>query len=431
MLNKNFYKIKKEYFYLFLGLLIYKFILDFVYVNFINKVYVYSNFTIDFNNLKYMYSFILFFLIYIMLPKNNKKVSSIIILLHFMLMILPMFTIYAMKNESTIFLNMVCFCFAIECFFVRKLPLIKVYKTKQSKYIFYAIVAVLSVYVYSSMIVANGIPSLDALNLTNVYNIRKNVNYPFLMNYLVTWQAKVINPMMIAVSYKYNNRKTLILFIGLQFILYLITAHKSYLFIPIAIIIIMYLFNKKNIMSIISFAGVTGCLVSYLLYELTSSLTIASLFIRRLMFVPAQLKYFYFDFISKNEYLLFSSGIIGKIINTKYPYNMRFVNLISYVYYNDPITAANTGYLGTGYANLGFSGIIIYTALITVILIIIDSIGKKLDNSMVVGILLFSMLSLNDSDLLTTLLTGGLLLLIVLLYLYAGIDKQVISKNKS
>ena len=416
--------LRKKNISLFCGLFIFKIIIDFVYIYFVYEMYAYNNFVLDFNVKKYLYSFIWALIICLMLPKNSTKSSSIILLLHFMIIILPMFTLYAVSNYSTSYFNMVCFCFSLECILLNIMPTTKMYKLKQAKNIFYILIGSVTVFVYVSMIRANGIPSFDALNLLNVYDIRPNVKYPFLMNYLVGWQAKAINPLMIAVSYKKKNYKLMNLFITLQLLLYLITAHKTYLFISIAIIFVMYMFKHKNIMNIISYAGTVGCISAYAIYKIGISLRPASLFIRRFLFVPAQLKFFYYEFISNNEFLYFSEGIIGKIFHVEYPYNMKFVNLVGKVYFNNETNAANTGYFGSGYANMGFAGMLIYAVLFSLMLIIIDSIGKKIDKSTVTGIMLFSMLALNNADLLTTLLTGGLMFLILLLYLYAGFDND-------
>lgn len=425
----NTLKLKKQNIWLFMGLLIFKFILDYVYVNFVYKLYSYNNFVLDFNVKKYLYSLVWFLIVFLVLPKSSTKSSSIVLLLHFMIMILPMFTLYSMSDYSTDYYNMICFCFSLECILLNTMPTVKIYKLKQAKYIFYLIIGAITIFVYVSMITANGFPSLRALNLLSVYDIRSNVKYPFLMNYLVGWQAKAINPLMIAIYYEKKNKRSMVIFVFLQLIIYLITANKTFIFIPVAIIFVMYIFRHRSIINIISYVGSIGCVALYAIYKTGISLIPASLFIRRFMFVPAQLKFFYYDFISKNELLYFSEGILGKVFNTVYPYDIQFNNLIGKIYYSSTSMAANTGYLGSGYANMGFVGMIIYAVLFSLILIIIDSLGKNLDKSMVTGIILFSILSLNDGDLLTALLTGGLLLLLMLLYLYAGFDNKSIKNN--
>lgn len=65
--------------------------------------------------------------------------------------------------------------------------------------------------------------------VVDVYDIRSNVKYPFLIGYLVNWQAKIINPFLITISYVINNKVMLLLSILMQVFIYLITAHKSYI----------------------------------------------------------------------------------------------------------------------------------------------------------------------------------------------------------
>lgn len=424
MSSRRSFAITKEKVKLFFGLLVFKILLDFVYISFVNKVFWSDNFMLDYNLKKYIISFIWFVIICFALPKNKNRPSTIILLLHFLIMILPIFTIYAFKDESDFYFIVVNICFMVECILVKYSHGIRIYKIENAKYLFYFIIGFITILVYSSMILANGMPSLDALNIYNVYNIRANVKYPYLMNYLVAWQAKIINPLMIA-SFFYNKKhKSLIFFVLLQLLIYLITGHKTYLFITVAIIVIMYVFKYKNLLSGITLLSVFGCVISYILYKIEITMTLADIFIRRFLFVPAQLKFYYYDFVSQNEFLYFSEGVIGKLFNVKYPYEMRFVNLISDVYFNRPNMTASTGYLGSGYANFGFVGVGIYTLIISIILIIIDSFGKKINNSLITGIVLFSIIILNESDLLTTLLSGGLMLLLILLYLFASMQKR-------
>jgi len=132
--------------------------------------------------------------------------------------------------------------------------------------------------------------------VVNVYDIRSNVKYPFLMGYLVNWQAKIINPFLITISYVINNKVMLLLSILMQVFIYLITAHKSYILIPIAIIIIIKILEKRNFFSNGIVLAPIGLFFSYLTYIIIGNLTIPSLFIRRLLFVPARIKFNYYDF---------------------------------------------------------------------------------------------------------------------------------------
>lgn len=413
-------KIKKRDFYNFVFTIVYKVVLDFLYVIFVYKLFAYSGFVLDFNYNKYLLSILYLILTYILLPKDNMKPSSIFLQMHFIIMIMPMLTLYSHTNESGRFMLYNIVFFNMQCILLRLIPNIKVVRIKNSKRILKWIIIPLSMFVYISMIRANGIPSLRALNFLNVYDIRSNVKYPFLMPYLVNWQAKIINPFSITISYIKKNKIMLFLSILMQILIYLIAAHKSYILIPIAIIVVIKILEKREFLSMGVVLAPVGLIFSYLIYKIIGSLTMPSLFIRRLLFVPAKLKFNYYDFFSKNKMLYFSGGIIGKIIGIKYPYEINAANLIGYLYGGSIETWANTGYLADAYANMGVFGMLIVSLLLVVIFLMINSFSTKISNEVLVGLSVFSILSLNDGALLTTLLTGGMLLLLVILYLYSN-----------
>jgi hypothetical protein len=345
-------------------------------------------------------------------------------------MILPMFTIYALTNEHSIFFFLTGFVFSLECILLKLLPNIKIMKIKNSKYALLILLTAITVFVYFSMLKANGKPSLKALDLTKVYEVRNRAVYPFLMSYLVNWQAKVINPFLITTSYIHKNKKLFLLSIFLQVLLYLMTAHKSYLLIPVAILFVVKImkWDFLKISSLSAFLGSAGLLI---IYGAFNSITLPSLFLRRLLFIPAQLKFYYYDFFSKNDLLYFSQGAIGKIFGLKYPYDMSSAHMIGEIYYNNPQTAANTGYIADAYANMGIPGMIIITILFVFILVLIDSLGSKIGKELTVGLAIFPIMTLNDGALLTTLLTGGLLFLLVILYLYSSNQSVEVIENKN
>lgn len=416
---------KKKNIYIFVFILIYKLILDFLYIEFVYKIYSYSIFKLEFNLNKYFISFIWFIIIFYILPKDSKKPSFIFLQLHFIIMIMPMFTIYALANQSGFFMSLCSICFIIECLIIKVFPDLKIIKIKNSKKIVYGIIFFITGFVYFSMIRANGQPTLKALNFNKVYEIRSSVKYPLLMGYMVQWQARIINPFLITTSYIKNNKKALFISILLQVLLYLITVQKSFLLIPLAIIIVLNIFKKYDFLIIGSFIAPLGIISAFLVYKFFNYIMIPSLFIRRFLFVPAQLKFFYYDFFSQHEFLYFSEGLFGKILGLNTPYGIKTANMIGGLYIGNYQTNANTGYLADAYANMGIFGMLVISLLFTFILILIDSLSKKNSKELVIGLCLYSVLSLNDGALLTTLLTGGLLLLIILLYLYSNDEKEV------
>jgi hypothetical protein len=356
-------------------------------------------------------------ILYIILPHDAERPSSIFLQLHFVIIIIPILTLFGFKNESFVFVFWAVVFFGLEVMILKKSKRIRFYKIRNSRILLNIIIVVISIFVYVSMLRANGIPSLRALNFWNVYDIRSQVQYPYMMVYFVSWQAKIINPYLITKAYIDNNKINLIIALCMQLLLYLITAHKSFILIPIAIIIITKILEKYEFFKSLSFLSFIGVLGSYLMYLLFDIMVFPFLFIYRLLILPAQIKFSYYDFFSKNEYLYFSEGVIGKIFDLEYPYELNIQNLISKIYFGDVNSAANTGYIADAFANFGILGMFLMTLLLVAIFILIDSLSKNLGKEFVVGLSIFSILGLNDLGLLTTLLTGGLLLLLIILYL--------------
>lgn len=401
-------------------LIIYKLMLDISYIGFVHKLFEYMGFYLDFNLIKYMVSFIIMISLYIAIPKNQEKPSTIILQLHYIMMIIPMFTIYAFMDESSLFLILIVSMFLLQSILLRILPNIKIIRIKESKKILYVLLGFITVVVYTTMIAINGMPSLAALNDSNVYLIRASISYPFAMTYLVNWQAQVINPFLISIAYLEKKWRLLFFSIFLQFFLYLMTAHKTFLLITIAIIFTMVIISKWDFLIMSSKTAALGTFSLFIFYKITNLILIPSILLRRLLFVPAHIKFSYYDFFSKNEFMYFSLGVIGKVFNIKYPYDINIAYLIGEEYYNSPGTWVNVGYLADAYANMGVFGMFVISILFISILKLIDSLSLTVGKELTIGITLFSILSLNDGSLLTSLLTGGFLFLLCVLYLYSS-----------
>lgn len=416
--------LKKRSVIAFSYLLIYKLIIDIFYVFFIYKYYEYMGFSLDYSAYKYFFSLIFLVILFIFSPKDEKEPSSIFLQLHLIIMYIPMLTIYAFMDKHNEFMLANVLAFLLQCILVKLIPNIKIVRVKNSKKLLYLLICIITIVVYVSMIRANGIPSLSALNILNVYEIRSNVTYPPLMNYLVFWQAKVINPFLITVAYLKRSKSFLIISISLQIFIYMITAHKSFLFIPIAIIIICRILKKVDFFKFSTAVAAGGSFIILIHHIISKSLLLPSILIRRFLLVPAHIKFSYYDFFSNNPYMYFSSGFFGHIFGITYPYDVNIANLIGDIYYNSPDMWTNTGYLADAYANMGYFGMCMISVLFVIILKAIDSLSVKVGRELVVGLSLFSILALNDGAFLTTLLTGGFLFLIVILFLYSNVSGE-------
>lgn len=398
-------------------LILYKILLDFSYVYYINPMYEYMGFTYNLNYFKLIESYLFLVYITICLPIQENQPSNIALNTLNIVMIIPVLSIYALKNESRLYLYGVIVSFLITIFIVRAFPRFSVKVNFSMKKLLIFLFAINSILVYTAMFYFNGLPSLVLLDFNNVYKFRGNINYGYpIMKYLVNWQANIINPFLIVLNLENRNKVAFILVCFLQLLIYLLTSQKAYLFYPIVMIfIILFIKWKKFIISSI-YGIITIIIGSLTIYYFKISLMIPSLFINRTLFLPAQISFQYYEYFSSNGFVLLSHSIFEKLFSEP-PYTLHPIKIIGKVYYTN--NWPNTGYLGDAFMNFGIFGMIVFSIILAIILIIIDSLSnsdiKKLISS--VFIVLF-MILLTNSALLTNLLTGGILLYMLILYLY-------------
>lgn len=141
-----------------------------------------------------------------------------------------------------------------------------------------------------------------------------------------------------------------------------------------------------------------------------------TLLFRRAFFVPAHLNFIYLDFFSKNEFILWANGILKHFVT--YPYSSDYPYIVGkYVGY--PRMYANTGFLASGFAMFGVMGIILYSFISIILMNTINQFAKQKGKYITMIILFVPLHTLFvSSDLLVTLLTHGLIIGIVFLYLY-------------
>lgn len=425
--------LKKDNIINFILIIIFKLLLEFSYIYVINPVWGYYGFSLNINYLKLFESYLWVLVIYIFLPKKEDKVSYLVIKFTYIVTVIPILSIYALKNESSQYLRPFIISYLITVLIVNYHPRIKAKnKIVGNNKMLFSVILLVYIYTYFSMIRVNGLPNFQLLDISKVYEYRFNIGYPLFTRYLVPWQAKVINPFLIALFYNKRNYNKMSLIIVNQIVLYMLTSHKGILFSPLLVVGVLYLINKGDFLKRMLIGINIIIIICLVVYTLNLSIWPVSLVVNRTFFLPAQIEFQYHDFFSKNPKLYLSEGQIGKLLGINSPYNMRAFNIIGDVYYNNPRTAANTGYLADAFSNLGYLGMIFYSIILGLILIFIDSISVKLPIQIVLATIIYPIMSLNDSSLLTVLLTHGLIVaIIVLLFYNCDVEGKIRKENHS
>ena len=407
-------KIKKSTIWVFLSLFLYRIVLDLSYYFVISRVWDHDRFELDLNSLKLLESYLLFLIVFVLMPKTSKKLSDILAWLLILLSYIPMLTIFAFMDEARIFMYAVT-AFWAAVFMMMHMPTVSLAPLKQSGIIRYSLFVCLGVIVF--LMVYKYLGLSFNFDLTKVYDIRSQyveTDIP-LAGYLFNWLAHIVAPIFFALFIIKKRWFLVALIVLLQVLLFSVTGLKSFLFALAFVLALMWVIRRRNPLAYTAI-GLSGTVIlSMLSYYLIDDIWISSLFTRRVLLVPAQLSFLYYDFFSKNDLVFLSASRLGSSMS--YPYPLPPGNLISEAYYGQPAMNACTGVVGDAYMNFGFTGLALWSVLLTIILKLVDTCSKRVDLRIGIAAIAMPAIALTNSGLLTNLLTHGLLLALILLYL--------------
>ena len=154
---------------------------------------------------------------------------------------------------------------------------------------------------------------------------------------------------------------------------------------------------------------------------------LTSLIARRVFFVPAKLTFDYFEFFSYNPHVYWSNSILKLFIS--YPYDYPVGEVIGNHLGKTDLNA-NNGFVSTGFSHAGYFGIAIYIALVGALLRFLDYITNGfIPLWAALGLTVIPLRSfLISTDVFTTLLTHGLLVVFVILFL---LRNQLVEVNSA
>jgi hypothetical protein len=363
-------------------------------------------------------------------PKNENRPSNN--LLHIMLLttIIPILSFYWLANQSTEYTFYVFISYILISSILRSNKMIGIKLLKREINLSIRIINVmfmLSLIILLIILYKFGGIDLRALDFDQVYELRSEAKYSGLWVYILNWLGKALIPLCIIV-YMYK-RKYFLLFISIimQLTLYMSTGHKTTL-LSVAIIIAFYYFLKrKHFISVLPKLYTGLLFMSMIVYELINYNWGLALFPLRMLSIPAWLNFIHYDFFSTNEHIYFSEGLIGKILGLQYPYSIPSTFLVS------PNTAnANTGFLADAYDNGGLLVMLLFSVVFSFLLLYVDYISSKSNNRFIYSVFfVYPIIILNDSALLTALLTSGLFIVFAFSYIYISEENYFICKGLS
>lgn len=404
------------------SIILYSFIIGYSYVNYVSPIFSYSGFYINFSITK-LIIFILANLILVSCLSFNYNISNLLVFLLYVNSTIPSLSLFYLQNLSFKYFFIVFLSYFFLFIFIRLIPNLKIVFLKKlnfdEKKLIYILFFITTILVFIRVKQLGGVDS-RAFAFDEIYALRGEVKTSGIWAYLHNWLSKVFIPTLMI--YFLFNKKYILFFIvsSYQFLLFASTGQKT-LLLSIGLIFSCYFLRKLKLW----YAGLPLfysflAFVSMLLYSFSGNVAGVGLFLVRQIFLPPLIGNKYIHFFSQNPYLGFSEGMIGKIFNLKSPYDIDAANIIS----GRMDVYENTGFVFDAYANAGIFGILIIILVFVLLIKFIDSLSHNSNNLLYFTMMVYPVIILNDGSLLSVILTHGLFLIIIIIYILESLRNR-------
>ena len=410
-------------------LIIYKLLLESIYILILNPVFEYSDFTLSLDIYRYLLSWVCFILFIPFFLKIFiiEKPSQIILSIFFIISFIPGFVLMAFKPMETLH----CILYLLYIFFlfffnniVPPIKLLKIRAKRINDFIFYAIVLVCALSIIYISWRYTGFRV--TLNILDVYGLRSEAKeftlfLPSALLYVFSF-SKLLMPVFCIVFLAQNRFIECVISTIITILLFSIDGSKTVIFTLVLAFVIYYFYSKPKKLYLIT--GMLVISIATLLEWFTiKTFFIANLIIRRVLFVPVMLERYYYDFFSNNELLLYGESKLFSWLSPS-PYTLSSRYLIGGLYLGDYDCGANNGLFSDAFMNYGIVGVFVMPFIIILLLRLLDALSKDLDIKILLLIIIRLAFNFISSSLPTVALTHGFLAVCFVCYIIPKADTK-------
>lgn len=396
-----------------LGLIVlYRLLFDYVYVAFTNPVWGYVGFDNNTTGSSLLISWVvLIVLSLLVLPffKSDEPFFPDLLILFFVMRVVPFTTLIRFVNTPETLSFLFCIYFAITFLLtnilkIKQVPLGRSVGRKTNDTILY-----FGVFFFSFIIIfISGYYAGFRLHLSfaDVYDLRHEASdfgIPTVLKY--AWSPATNILPLLFVYFLQKKKRVVCLFIVIIILLnFSINGMKSTLF-KLLICILFSVVRIKDFKRYYLPIFISILLVTILEGSLWDFQFIHDVVVRRAFFIPSLLDTYYYDYITQNGPMFYSRT------GTAIQY------IIGDVYFHAPEMDCNNGLFSDAYMNLGSLGCFIYPIIYAFLFRLCGSAFRGADKGLVVFAAMIMSYTLEGSELTTGLLTHGLFLFSVFMYL--------------
>ncbi|MDA7617746.1 oligosaccharide repeat unit polymerase [Verrucomicrobia bacterium] len=260
----------------------------------------------------------------------------------------------------------------------------------------------------------NGLPTLTAIDLTRVYEVRRAYSSSSVMEYLQSWTIFVVSPFIIASGIFEKSYKKVLFGLSINMFIFLGSGGKYSLFVTVFCLVFIFLINYDFEISIGLFL-ISVLLFAYSMVYITGNIEYIHLLFIRPIWVPGWLSIIWFQFFNEGH-LLFLAEVFPRLI--EHPYGYGSTILIGDLLFADKGGSWATGnWVADAFANFGFIGPVIFGLLIGLVFGFADALHRKRNH---IGFLVAFLTTVNHlifSATLTVFASRGLLFSLLIGYL--------------
>lgn len=418
-----------------LQLLLY-FALMLIYTTYISKIFAYEGYNDDFNINRFIVGGLTVSALSILIASKNRP-STIFLHMAMALVISPSFVLFAGGGVGLNFYlislgAIVTIILIVKINWFKRLEIMTIDNAKTMNFL------VLAALGFIASIFAFGGAKYLNFDLSLVYSIREDAadNLPGVYSYLSSIFSKILVPTALVLSIVYKKWIYIALLSFCLILIFGLTAHKSPLLYSPLVIFIYWIADKSKMVAMMLIGLLLLVAISffdfYLMQNSDSPLYgwFGSLFTRRALFVPAFLNSLYVEYFSNNAIYFWADSKFSLGL-AQSPYKLKSVNLIGSIYFGNDEMSANTGWIGSGFANGRYLGVLLYSILIGFLFSFIDLYAKKIGMKLVVASFTLPAITfLSSSDLTTMLLSHGLIVSVILIMVLSPIRGPKLLNNE-
>lgn len=302
------------------------------------------------------------------------------------------------------------------------LPLLRLPRLSLGRRTYWTGFALLTGLLFAAVVATFGF-RFEWVGLFEVYDVRADyadTQAHVLVRYGVTWLGNVLFPLLLIVGLLTRSPLPLLAGAAGQFYIFSSTGFKSVLFSGLLILATYIALTRRgrHFGSLVAW-GVTGLVSLSVLLDLAfRTYVVSSMFVRRLIVTPGILSGWYFDFFNDRPHAQLGHSILEGLVG--YPYDRTPARLIGLLYFGREQTSANANVWADAFANFGYGGMLLFTAVLMLVFWLFDSLmaGRSFKQLALVTMALTGpAISLVNTGIIQTLVIHGLALLWLLLLL--------------